>query len=228
MDLQPPVSQKAYEKIMRKINLASCEVADDSMKNAAKEEILASGSNEICVSGDGKKLNYDDSSIVVHMTLSSPNEFEKFLFIQKISTPGEWISTMRQLIAVTPDNSNRNALENGSSTRWYNQAYGGVNTRIAPIRFQTKGYEQPHQSHMVHFNERKQFNSQPRQVVQHIQHNFRPRRNSENVQEHRWQLLKSTHMNYSNANHENKSNVNGDNGVDQIPDSPEADQENIV
>ncbi|GFR03944.1 uncharacterized protein TNCT_20101 [Trichonephila clavata] len=53
MDLPPPVSQKAYEKIPRKINLASCEVADDSMKNAAKEEILASGSNEICVSGDG-------------------------------------------------------------------------------------------------------------------------------------------------------------------------------
>ncbi|GFR05106.1 uncharacterized protein TNCT_309041 [Trichonephila clavata] len=52
MDLPPPVSQKAYEKILRKINLASCEVADDSMKNAAKEEILASGSYEICVSGD--------------------------------------------------------------------------------------------------------------------------------------------------------------------------------
>ncbi|GFR29712.1 small conductance calcium-activated potassium channel protein [Trichonephila clavata] len=45
MDLPPPVSQKAYEKILWKINLASCEVADDSMKNAAKEEILASGSN---------------------------------------------------------------------------------------------------------------------------------------------------------------------------------------
>ncbi|GFQ94099.1 uncharacterized protein TNCT_658531 [Trichonephila clavata] len=52
MDLPPPVSQKAYEKILRKINLARCEVADDSMKKAAKEEILASGSNEICVSGD--------------------------------------------------------------------------------------------------------------------------------------------------------------------------------
>ncbi|GFQ82431.1 uncharacterized protein TNCT_135681 [Trichonephila clavata] len=53
MDLPPPVSQKPYEKILRKINLTSCKVADDSMKNAAKEEILASGSNEICVSGDG-------------------------------------------------------------------------------------------------------------------------------------------------------------------------------
>ncbi|GFR33809.1 uncharacterized protein TNCT_303901 [Trichonephila clavata] len=62
MDLPPPVSQKAYEKILRKINLASCEVADDSMKNAAKEEILASGSNEICVSGDG-----DTSNLEIHL-----------------------------------------------------------------------------------------------------------------------------------------------------------------
>ncbi|GFW11486.1 uncharacterized protein TNCV_3810051 [Trichonephila clavipes] len=53
MDLPPPISQKSYERILRKINLASREVADDSMKNAAKEEVSASGSNEICVSGDG-------------------------------------------------------------------------------------------------------------------------------------------------------------------------------
>ncbi|GFV72342.1 uncharacterized protein TNCV_638041 [Trichonephila clavipes] len=53
VDLPSPVSQKSYERIMRKINLASREVADDSMKNAAKEEVSASGSNEICVSGDG-------------------------------------------------------------------------------------------------------------------------------------------------------------------------------
>ncbi|GFW21515.1 uncharacterized protein TNCV_1533381 [Trichonephila clavipes] len=53
MDLLPPVSQKSYERKLRKINLASREVADDSMKNAAKEEVSASGSNEICVSGDG-------------------------------------------------------------------------------------------------------------------------------------------------------------------------------
>ncbi|GFW14790.1 uncharacterized protein TNCV_1562531 [Trichonephila clavipes] len=53
MDLPPPVSQKSYERIQRKINLASREVADDSMKNAAKEEVSASGSNKICVSGDG-------------------------------------------------------------------------------------------------------------------------------------------------------------------------------
>ncbi|GFX15046.1 uncharacterized protein TNCV_4898141 [Trichonephila clavipes] len=53
IDLPSPVSQKSYERIMRKINLASREVADDSMKNAAKEEVSASGSNKICVSGDG-------------------------------------------------------------------------------------------------------------------------------------------------------------------------------
>ncbi|GFU68337.1 uncharacterized protein TNCV_1534571 [Trichonephila clavipes] len=55
MDLPPPVSQKSYERILRKINLASHEVADDSMKNAAKEEVSCSGSNEICVSGDGTR-----------------------------------------------------------------------------------------------------------------------------------------------------------------------------
>ncbi|GFV62932.1 hypothetical protein TNCV_4409961 [Trichonephila clavipes] len=43
MDLPPPVPQKSYERIMRKINLASREVADDSMKNVVKEEVSASG-----------------------------------------------------------------------------------------------------------------------------------------------------------------------------------------
>ncbi|GFX86203.1 hypothetical protein TNCV_2560851 [Trichonephila clavipes] len=57
MDLPPLVSQKSYERILRKINLANREVADDSMKNAAKEEVSASGSNEICVSGDGIAVN---------------------------------------------------------------------------------------------------------------------------------------------------------------------------
>ncbi|GFQ89713.1 hypothetical protein TNCT_637731 [Trichonephila clavata] len=56
---------------------------------------------------------------------------------------------MRQLTAVTPDNSNRNAVESGSSRRWNNQAYGDcVNTGTAPLRFQSGGYGQPHQSHM--------------------------------------------------------------------------------
>ncbi|GFX80496.1 uncharacterized protein TNCV_2530041 [Trichonephila clavipes] len=53
VDLPPPVSQKSYERILQKINLASREVADDSIKNAVKEEVSASGSNKICISGDG-------------------------------------------------------------------------------------------------------------------------------------------------------------------------------
>ncbi|GFQ92958.1 hypothetical protein TNCT_199781 [Trichonephila clavata] len=131
----------------------------------------------------GKKLNYDDSSILEHMTLSSPIELRKFLIIQKISTPCQWIVTMRRLIAVTPDNSNRNVGESGSSRTWNtrNQAYGNINTGTDPLRFQSRGYRQPHQSHMVRFNER-QFSSQPRQFVQQIQHNFLPPRNNENVQ----------------------------------------------
>ncbi|GFQ69577.1 hypothetical protein TNCT_525301 [Trichonephila clavata] len=58
------------------------------------------------------------------------------------------------IIAVTPDSSNRNAVENGSSRRWNNQAYGNVNTGTDPLRFQSRGYGQLHQSHMMHFNER--------------------------------------------------------------------------
>ncbi|GFW55637.1 uncharacterized protein TNCV_120211 [Trichonephila clavipes] len=53
MNLPPLVSQKSYEMILRKINLAIHEVADGSMKNSAKEEVSASRINEICVSGDG-------------------------------------------------------------------------------------------------------------------------------------------------------------------------------
>ncbi|GFX67006.1 uncharacterized protein TNCV_4181311 [Trichonephila clavipes] len=49
MDLPSPVSQKSYERIMRKINLASREAAEDSMKNAAKEEVTASGRKVIDV-----------------------------------------------------------------------------------------------------------------------------------------------------------------------------------
>ncbi|GFT85315.1 beta-1,4-N-acetylgalactosaminyltransferase bre-4 [Trichonephila clavipes] len=131
-----------------------------------------------------KKLNYDDSSIVEHMTLSSPIQFKKFLVIKKISTPCEWISTMRQLIAVTPDNPNQNAVETESCTRWNNQAYGSVHRGTDPgYRFHSRGYHgQQHQSRMVRFNGRQQFNSQPRQFVQQNRHNFRPPRNNENVQ----------------------------------------------
>ncbi|GFS77939.1 retrotransposable element Tf2 protein type 3 [Trichonephila clavipes] len=97
----------------------------------------------------GKKLNYDDSSIVEHMTLSSPIEFQKFLVIKNISTPCEWISTMRQLIAVTPDSADRKPVDTGSYIRW-NHAYGSVHRGTdAQNRFQSRGnHGQPHQSHM--------------------------------------------------------------------------------
>ncbi|GFY22954.1 hypothetical protein TNCV_2182151 [Trichonephila clavipes] len=94
----------------------------------------------------GKKLNYDDSSIVEHMTLSIPLEFQKFLVIKKISTPCEWISTMRQLIAVTPDSADRKPVDTGSYTRW-NHAYGSVHRG---------NHGQPHQSHMMRFSGRQQ------------------------------------------------------------------------
>ncbi|GFU77636.1 hypothetical protein TNCV_1091331 [Trichonephila clavipes] len=101
----------------------------------------------------GKKLNYDDSSIVEHMTLSSPIQYQKFLVIKKISTPCEWISTMRQLIAVTPDNANQNAVDTGSYTLWHNQAYSSVHRGTDPRhRFQSRGnHGQQHQSHIVRF-----------------------------------------------------------------------------
>ncbi|GFY72575.1 hypothetical protein TNIN_378461 [Trichonephila inaurata madagascariensis] len=112
------------------------------------------------------------------MTSSSPIQFQKLLVIKKIST-------MWQLIAVTPDNPNRNAVETRSYTRWNNQAYGSVHRGTDPRhRFQSRGYHgQRHQHHhMVRFNGRQQFNSQPRQFVQQNRHNFRPSRNDENVQ----------------------------------------------
>ncbi|GFY26992.1 hypothetical protein TNCV_931331 [Trichonephila clavipes] len=126
----------------------------------------------------GKKLNYD-SSIVEHMTLSSPIQYQKFLVIKKISTPCEWISIMRQLIAVTPDSSDRKPVETGSYIRWYNQADGSVHRGTDPRnRFQSRGnHGQPHQSHMVRFSGRQQFNSQPRQFVQQNRLNFYSPRN---------------------------------------------------
>ncbi|GFW43346.1 uncharacterized protein TNCV_2923941 [Trichonephila clavipes] len=127
----------------------------------------------------GKKLNYDDSSIVEHMTLSSPREFQKFLVIKKISTPCEWISTMRQLIAVTPDSADRKPVDTGSYTRW-NHAYGSVHRGTdAQNRFQSRGnHGQPHQSHMMRFSGRQQFNNQPRQFVQQNRHFNSPRNES--------------------------------------------------
>ncbi|GFS98087.1 hypothetical protein TNCV_2855211 [Trichonephila clavipes] len=63
------------------------------------------------------------------MTLSSPTHYQKFLVIKKISTPCEWISTMRQLIAVTPDSADRKPVDTGSYTRW-NHAYGSYTEEL--------------------------------------------------------------------------------------------------
>lgn len=53
MDMPQPVSQKSYDRILKNIKAASSEVAINSMRKAANEEILASENNAICISGDG-------------------------------------------------------------------------------------------------------------------------------------------------------------------------------
>ncbi|GFW17449.1 uncharacterized protein TNCV_3240791 [Trichonephila clavipes] len=53
MNLPPPVSKKSYDRILNNIKSVSSIVAVASMNKAAKEEIAASETNEICVSGDG-------------------------------------------------------------------------------------------------------------------------------------------------------------------------------
>ncbi|GFX51449.1 hypothetical protein TNCV_3103821 [Trichonephila clavipes] len=53
MDFPPPVSQKSYDRILNNIKSDGSIVAVASMNKAAKEEIAASETNEICVSGDG-------------------------------------------------------------------------------------------------------------------------------------------------------------------------------
>ncbi|GFY75354.1 uncharacterized protein TNIN_369311 [Trichonephila inaurata madagascariensis] len=53
MDLPPPFSQKSYDRILSNIKSAIYIVVVASMNKAAKEEISASETNEICVSGDG-------------------------------------------------------------------------------------------------------------------------------------------------------------------------------
>ncbi|GFV31175.1 hypothetical protein TNCV_4315001 [Trichonephila clavipes] len=72
----------------------------------------------------------------------------------------------------------------GSYTRWYNQADGSVHRGTDPRnRFQSRGnHGQPHQSHMMRFSGRQQFNSQPRQFVQQNRYNFHSPRNDENNQ----------------------------------------------
>ncbi|GFU35065.1 hypothetical protein TNCV_3061061 [Trichonephila clavipes] len=67
---------------------------------------------------------------------------------------------MRQLIAVTPDSADRKSVDTGSYTRW-NHAYGSVHRGTGQqYRFQSRGnHGQPHQSHMMRFSGRQQFNS---------------------------------------------------------------------
>ncbi|GFY25993.1 uncharacterized protein TNCV_1917431 [Trichonephila clavipes] len=98
----PPVSQKSYERILRKINLASREVADKSMKNAAKEEVSASRSNKICVCGDGCenwripksghsyeewKLKHQPHCVKIHIGSSSEMEVDGMKEIFQRSVP---------------------------------------------------------------------------------------------------------------------------------------------
>ncbi|GFW15289.1 hypothetical protein TNCV_3739931 [Trichonephila clavipes] len=86
---------------------------------------------------------------------------------------------------VAINRSNRNAVETGSYTRWNNQAYGCVRRGTDPRhRLQSRGYHGQQHHHMVRFNGRQQFNSQPRQFVQQNRQNFLPPRNDENIQ---WQ-----------------------------------------
>ncbi|GFU25717.1 hypothetical protein TNCV_207241 [Trichonephila clavipes] len=109
------------------------------------------------------------------MTLSSQRGVPEVLVIKKISTPCEWISTMRQLIAVTPDSADRKPVDTGSYTRW-NHAYGSVHRGTqSTVQIQARGnHGQPHQSHMMRFSGRQQFNNQPGSLYNRIDILTRP------------------------------------------------------
>lgn len=53
MNMPPPVAQKSYDCITKKLKRATQAVAEKSMQTAAKEEGEISGNSRICVSGDG-------------------------------------------------------------------------------------------------------------------------------------------------------------------------------
>ncbi|KFM71283.1 hypothetical protein X975_00958, partial [Stegodyphus mimosarum] len=53
MDLPPPVTQKSYDKILSHMHAATRNIAENSMKIAADEEIKMTGSSDLTVSGDG-------------------------------------------------------------------------------------------------------------------------------------------------------------------------------
>lgn len=53
MNIPPPISQKSYDNIVRKIKCATKVAAENCMKTASCEEEALTGSSDICISGDG-------------------------------------------------------------------------------------------------------------------------------------------------------------------------------
>jgi hypothetical protein len=53
MDIPPPISQKSYDNIVKKIKSATQVVAEKSMKTASSEEKEITGSSDVRISGDG-------------------------------------------------------------------------------------------------------------------------------------------------------------------------------
>ena len=62
MDLPPPATQKSYDKIVSHMQAVTMTVAENSMENAAVEEIKFTGSSDITVSGDGTLKTRGQSS----------------------------------------------------------------------------------------------------------------------------------------------------------------------
>lgn len=85
MDFYPPVTQNSYDRINKKINLASKAVALDSMKKATEEEIEACGSRDLTISGDGSwKTRGHTSQIGVCTIIGS--DTGKVLDVEVLST----------------------------------------------------------------------------------------------------------------------------------------------
>ncbi|GFX69631.1 retrovirus-related Pol polyprotein from transposon 17.6 [Trichonephila clavipes] len=111
---------------------------------------------------------------------------------------------MRQLIAVTPDNPNRNAEKTRSNALWTNQGHRGTDPRH---RFQSRGYHgQQHQSQC-----KAKFVNKCVSELRTYHGTYCKTLNNDQI------------MNYYNANNENNINVKDNKGLDQVPDSPEAD-----
>ncbi|GFW27568.1 acetyl-CoA carboxylase 1 [Trichonephila clavipes] len=125
-----------------------------------------------------REKHKDDMATVVAKIFSHLQVIKKNQLIIKLI-----VSSLLHHI-ITPDSADRKPVDTGSYTRWYNQADGGVHRGTDPRnRFQSRGnHGQPHQSHMMRFSGRQQFNSQPRQFVQQNRHNFHSPRNDENNQ----------------------------------------------